>query len=96
MSSAAASSVSASHSGVLATPVKSKVDQLFGVLGTIGKVSQKIIAFLAMIFSLYYSSELIDGLIAIGIPVVPSVIFWAVITHLFIDYMGKKESSSWD
>ncbi|NGX52378.1 MAG: hypothetical protein KR126chlam5_00675 [Candidatus Anoxychlamydiales bacterium] len=53
MSSAAASSVSARHSGVLATPVKSK-DKFFDALDTIAHIALRSIGFLAVFYSSYY------------------------------------------
>ena len=92
MSSAAvsSSSVTSSHSGVLATPAKSKVDKFFDVLRPIVKIFQKVIGTLAVIFSIGYSSELLRGLIAFGVPLLPAAVLQLAITYLFIDYMVKK------
>ena len=90
MSSAAASSVSASHSGVLATPVKSKIDKFLDVLQPIRKIFEKVLGSLAVFFSICYCSELAHGLIAFGVPLFPAVVLQLTITHLFIDYMVKK------
>lgn len=94
MSALSSASMPTSHRGVSSSSAKSTIDKFFDVLETIMKVIKvalHCVGLLAIVFNICYSSEIVGGLMAIGVPFFPSVILNLAITYLFLDYFRHSK-----
>ena len=64
----------------------------FEVIEKICNVISKIVGCLGLFFTIYYSSKIIDGLVAIGLPVFPAIALSAAVSFVFIEvFLNSKD-----